>query len=116
MSLQKLKAPSPSIPGECVPELLTTEDVCRILKVKESFIRDLRHQQRIPFIKIGHLVRYVPLAISAWLENGESAKTKPTNVIKGIESDPLKGGQDVDFSPQNRLQDGLRRPFSGRRR
>ena len=113
MSIERVQTASPSNPPL---DLLTTADLCRMLKVKESFIRDLRHQQRIPFIKIGHLVRYVPIEISVWLENGESAKTKPANVIRGIESDPLKGGQDVDFNAQNRIQDGLRRTFSGPRR
>lgn len=50
-------------------QLWTTEDLCKILKVKNSFIRDLRHQRRIPFKKIGRLVRYVPAEIEGWLKS-----------------------------------------------
>ncbi len=58
-----------------LPQLLTTSEVCRFLKVKESYVRDLRYQQRIPYIKIGHLVRYDPEQIVQWIRSGKSAET-----------------------------------------
>jgi excisionase family DNA binding protein len=53
--------------------LLTTEELCKMLKTRESFIRNLRSQGRIPYVKVGRLVRYRPEDISAWLK-GQSAR------------------------------------------
>jgi excisionase family DNA binding protein len=114
MSLEKSKAPSLSNPDDSLPELLTTEDVCRILKVKESFVRDLRSQQRIPFRKIGHLVRYLPEEITAWIRNGDSANTKSPRVIKTLEVYP--GGSDVHHNPKNPVENDVRRFLSGSER
>jgi len=67
-------------------ELLTSEEVCSILKIKDHFLRDLRHQKRIPFVKIGHLVRYVPSQIQKWIESGASAHTSSEDVLEAIEN------------------------------
>ena len=56
-------------------EFLTSEEMCKMLKVKDSYLRNLRHQKRIPYRKIGKLVRYEKSAIEKWIESGKSAET-----------------------------------------
>ncbi len=51
-------------------ELWDDKELCRRLKLKPSYVRDLRYMKRIPFIKIGRLVRYVPEDIYAWIATG----------------------------------------------
>jgi excisionase family DNA binding protein len=38
------------------------------LGVNERHIRRLVHERRIPFVKWGHLLRFDPLEIDAWLD------------------------------------------------
>ena len=66
-------------------ELLTTDELCQLLKVKASFIRDLRSKKRIPFVKLGHLVRYQKSAIQKWVESGQSANIVSPLMEQAIE-------------------------------
>lgn len=65
--------------------LMTTEELCRMLKVKESFLRGLRYQGRIPYLKVGGLVRYQPDDIAEWLKSGQSARIIPPEVERKFE-------------------------------
>ena len=57
-----------------INELWTSEELCNRFKLKMSYVNDLRSQGRIPFIKIGRLVRYCPEVIYNWIESGGCAK------------------------------------------
>jgi len=61
-------------------EILTIEDVGAWLKVKESFLRALIYQRRIPFFKVGRLIRFRRSDLEHWIAEGSL-------------KDPLIGGQ-----------------------
>jgi len=52
-----------------LPHLLDVTQVAEILGVNVRHIRRLIHERRIPFIKWGHLVRFDPDEITAWLDH-----------------------------------------------
>ncbi len=51
-----------------IPHLLTIKEVAELLAVTERHIRRLVHERRIPYVKWGHLVRFDPDEIAAWLD------------------------------------------------
>ena len=61
------------IPGTegATDKLLTVQEVCNLLKVKETYVYWLTHQKKIPHIKMqGHL-RFRASAIDEWLRSQE---------------------------------------------
>ena len=50
------------------PALLSLPDVAERLGVGERHIRRLVYERRIPFIKWGHLLRFDPNEIEAWID------------------------------------------------
>jgi excisionase family DNA binding protein len=54
-----------------IDRLLTIQEVCNLLKVKETYVYWLTHQRKIPHIKMqGHL-RFRESSINRWLESQE---------------------------------------------
>ncbi len=59
--------------------LLDLPGVAEWLGVGERHIRRLVHERRIPFVKWGHLLRFEPDDIEAWLdENRRAAGAVPS--------------------------------------
>lgn len=56
--------------------LLNIHELSKQLNAKESFIRSLIFQKKIPYIKIGRLVRFSQTEINNWLKKGESYEQK----------------------------------------
>jgi excisionase family DNA binding protein len=52
-----------------LPELLDIGTVAKHLGVNVRHVRRLIAERRIPFIKWGHLIRFDPDAIAAWLDD-----------------------------------------------
>lgn len=52
-------------------QLLTVEKLSRFLDVPAATIRDWVYRRKIPFRKVGRLVRFVMADISNWLESGK---------------------------------------------
>ena len=48
--------------------LLTIAEVAEILGVDVRHVRRLVHERRIPYIKWGHLLRFDPAEIRAWID------------------------------------------------
>lgn len=48
--------------------LIDIEGVAELLGVSVRHVRRLVHERRIPFIKWGHLLRFDPEDIEAWIE------------------------------------------------
>jgi len=48
----------------------TVDDVAKELNCSTRHVRKLVSKNRIPFSKVGRLVRFSPFKISAWLHNG----------------------------------------------
>jgi excisionase family DNA binding protein len=56
--------------------LLKTDEVAELLKVKKSTIYSLVHRNKIPHIKISHkILRFRQSEIEAWLDRAHSAPT-----------------------------------------
>lgn len=51
-----------------LPELLTIDELAEHLGVGERHIRRLIAERRVPYVKWGHLVRFDPDEIAAWLD------------------------------------------------
>jgi len=58
---------STSVPTP-LPQLIDVAALAEHLGVKVRHVRRLVHERRIPFIKWGHLVRFDPDQVNAWLE------------------------------------------------
>jgi len=48
--------------------LMTVEDVAKLLKVEKQLVYKLKCDKKIPFIKIGGVIRFRPSDIEEWLE------------------------------------------------
>lgn len=48
--------------------LLDIEEVARLLRVDVRHVRRLVADRRIPYLKWGHLLRFDPVEIDAWLD------------------------------------------------
>jgi len=48
----------------------TVEDVAKELSCSVRHVRKLVSEERIPYTKVGRLVRFSPQRLSAWLLNG----------------------------------------------
>jgi len=48
--------------------LLNITEVAEILGVDVRHVRRLVHERRIPFVKWGHLLRFDPIEIAAWID------------------------------------------------
>ncbi|MGQ0434236.1 MAG: helix-turn-helix domain-containing protein [Microthrixaceae bacterium] len=53
---------------ERAQRLMDLEEVAQRLGVNERHVRRLVAERRIPFVKWGHLLRFDPGAIDAWLD------------------------------------------------
>lgn len=60
---------APTIDRAALPRLLDVPGLAAHLGVKERHIRRLIAERRIPYIKWGHLIRFDPDDIAAWLES-----------------------------------------------
>jgi excisionase family DNA binding protein len=63
----RTKGASTSAPSP-LPHLIDVTGLAEHLGVEVRHVRRLVHERRIPFIKWGHLVRFDPDQVSAWLE------------------------------------------------
>lgn len=50
-------------------KLMSIEEVAERLGVSVRHVRRLVHERRIPFIKWGHLLRFDPTDIDAWIDD-----------------------------------------------
>ena len=61
--------PNPdNLNGRRLPRLLDIAGVAEHLAVSERHIRRLVAERRIPYVKWGHLLRFDPDEIAAWLD------------------------------------------------
>lgn len=58
------KPAAPPLPDR----LLTIAEVADALAVEIRHVRRLVHERRIPYIKWGHLLRFDPAEIAAWVD------------------------------------------------
>jgi excisionase family DNA binding protein len=53
---------------ERAQRLIDLEEVARRLEVNQRHVRRLVAERRIPFVKWGHLLRFDPVSIDAWVD------------------------------------------------
>ena len=63
------------------PRLLDLQQVAEHLNVKERHIRRLVAERRIPFVKWGHLLRFDPEEIAAWLDAARCPPAPPPSPL-----------------------------------
>jgi excisionase family DNA binding protein len=57
------------MPGpDVVPKLLTMDELAERLAVTQRHVRRLVAEKRVPYLKVGRLIRFDPAQIAAWLE------------------------------------------------
>lgn len=49
--------------------LVSITEVADVLNVDVRHVRRLVHERRIPYIKWGHLLRFDPVEIAAWIDS-----------------------------------------------
>ena len=54
--------------SETLPQLLTIDQLAERLGVSIRHIRRLVAERRVPYLKVGWLVRFDPAEITAWLD------------------------------------------------
>jgi len=60
-----------------IGKLVTITEVAEALGVDVRHIRRLVHERRIPYIKWGHLVRFDPVEIRAWIDSNRQQPGHP---------------------------------------
>lgn len=60
-------------PGQSGAGLLTVESLAELLAIEVSFVRRLVFQNRIPYVKVGRYVRFVPSDVARWIESQKIA-------------------------------------------
>jgi len=60
-----------------LPKLLDIAELAEHLGVTERHVRRLVAERRIPFIKWGHLLRFDPGEIAAWLDRSRIPPREP---------------------------------------
>jgi excisionase family DNA binding protein len=50
-------------------EFLTIKEVCELLSVKESWVRSQIMQKKIPYTKVGWLIRFKKEDLELWLKS-----------------------------------------------
>jgi excisionase family DNA binding protein len=63
----------PILEDRTLDSLLTVGELCQHLNVKQSFIYSLTHQKKIPYVKIGGILRFRKSVIDEWLKTLEVA-------------------------------------------
>jgi excisionase family DNA binding protein len=53
---------------DTLPQLLTIDQLADRLGVSIRHIRRLIAEKRVPYLKVGHFVRFDPSEIAAWLD------------------------------------------------
>jgi excisionase family DNA binding protein len=59
--------------GNVARELVGTEIVAGWLAITPRHVKRLVGEKRIPFVKVGHFVRFDPVEIEAWIESHKVA-------------------------------------------
>ena len=85
--------------------LLDIEEVARLLGVGVRHVRRLVADRRIPYLKWGHLLRFDPVEIDAWLDEARRptmAEVVSMPALRLRRSSCVKGGRRPWPSPGSR--------------
>ncbi len=71
--------------GTDIPHLIDIETLAAHLGDSVRHVRRLVAEQRIPYIKIGHFVRFDPAAINDWLVAQRVNEASPESRRRGVD-------------------------------
>ena len=54
--------------ADIIPQLLTIEQLAQRLGTTVRHVRRLVAERRVPYVKVGRLVRFDPEAVKSWLD------------------------------------------------
>ena len=57
-----------AVPRSAESVLLDIDDLADLLNISVRHVRRLVAERRVPYLKVGHLVRFEPAAIDSWLD------------------------------------------------
>lgn len=60
-----------------LPRLIDLGELADRLAVNERHVRRLVAERRIPFVNWGHLLRFDPVEVAAWLDGARRAAERP---------------------------------------
>ncbi len=60
---------------DTLPQLLTIDQLAAQLGITVRHVRRLIAERRVPYLKVGGLVRFDPAEIAAWLDGGRHPRT-----------------------------------------
>lgn len=61
--------------------LVSIADIAEALDVDVRHVRRLVHERRIPFIKWGHLLRFDPAEVQAWIDHYRQKPLRPPSGV-----------------------------------
>jgi excisionase family DNA binding protein len=64
-------------PADPLPHLLSIDELAEHLGVTVRHVRRLVAERRVPYLKVGRLVRFDPAEITAWLDGRRVANSRP---------------------------------------
>lgn len=77
-------------PPDTLPQLLTIDQIAERLGTSTRHIRRLIAERRIPYLKVGKLVRFDPDEINCWLNESRVAlRPPPANVARPTRFRPV---------------------------
>jgi excisionase family DNA binding protein len=62
---------------DTIPQLLTIEQLADRLGITVRHVRRLVAERRVPYLKVGKLVRFDPADIADWLQNERRVPVRP---------------------------------------
>jgi excisionase family DNA binding protein len=63
-----MKQESSPSPLKYLQDLLSVEDVARILQLKQSTVRAYAERGSMPCVRVGNRLRFLPSDVGAWIE------------------------------------------------
>jgi excisionase family DNA binding protein len=78
--------------ADTLPHLLTIDQLVERLGTSTRHVRRLIAERRIPYLKVGKLVRFDPDEVNRWFDNSRVAlRSPPPNVPRPTRFRPLPG-------------------------
>ncbi len=59
---------------DTIPQLLTIDQLAEQLGITVRHVRRLIAERRVPFLRVGRLIRFDPAEIGTWLDHHRSAQ------------------------------------------
>ena len=72
------------MPTDAIPQLLDISTLAQLLSINVRHVRRLIQERRIPFIKVGRLIRFDPNEIQQWLDANRREEGAPIRLQPSV--------------------------------